>query len=158
MPFFRRRRLSVDVSDSPPASPKRRNSILRRSMSNLLSTSMQNLESNHQPIPIRVKIDLPEPCESFSVCLVPRHSVCNCVHLAETGFAPDDMTLAYLDHGPLSPESGLTLELPDAHYAVVNSKINTPESPSSPFWQTIITAGVVRVPPPRWLVDSDCEI
>ena len=67
--------------------------------------------------PIRVRIRFPEPCESPTVVLVPRHDVAYSVHLASTGFAQDAMSLAFLEHGPLASGKGLAIELPDASLA-----------------------------------------
>jgi len=146
---------SLLSSDSPPMLSKKssmRN--LKSSVRNLFAA--RTLEDDPFLItpahPIRVRIRFPEPCESPTVVLVPRHDVAYSVHLASTGFAQDAMSLAFLEHGPLASGKGLAIELPDASLANIDTKIDAPVSGSAGyFWETIITAAIVRVaaPPPE---------
>ena len=143
------RNLFSSSPTSPPA--RRRGSIhnLKSSVRNLFAG--RSLEDDPLVItpemPIRVRIRFPEPCESLTVCLVPRHDVGACVHLASTGHAQEDMYLVYLEEGPLTSGKGITLDLPNASFANIDSKIDSPVSGSAGyFWETIITAGVVRAP------------
>ena len=163
---FLHRRMSIATStvDSPPASPpmlSRKSSMrnLKSSFRNLFARSLDDedplLIMPHTPI--RVRIRFPEACESLTVCLIPRHDVGACVHLTETGHAPDAMQLSFLEHGPLTAGKGLMLDLPSARFASISSKIDAPVSGSAGyFWETIVTAGIVRAAPPESFLTS-CE-
>ena len=143
-----------DPSSSPPTlSRKSSMKNFKNSMRNLFIAPPRTLEDDPYLItpshPIRVRIAFPEPCESPTVVLVPRHDIAYSVHLAETGYAQDSMRLAFLEHGPLTSGKGLTFDLPDASLANIDSKIDAPVSGSAGyFWETVITAGIVRMRAP----------